>query len=518
MRQAAGAAVTFVTPNAGDAEITQGFLAEHRIAARHCHNLVELARVPAEEIACIVLVEEAMVEPELSGLQQAIQLQPTWSDLPIILIAGASTSLGRLVDTVFPVAGNITVLQRPLHPVSLVSAVNVALRARDRQYQVRDLLALREQAVKRRDEFLAMLAHELRNPLAPIRNAAYLMRGMQVADPNFERCRAMIDKQARHITRLVDDLLDVTRLELGKVDLRKQPVELNECIAAAVEACVPLTTAHRHTVHLELTNDAVWVHADPTRLEQCVSNLIVNAAKFTPDGGVIRVKAAREEAMGLVCVRDNGVGIRPQMIDSIFELFTQDEMGLARTQGGLGIGLTLVKRLIELHGGSVRAESPGEGQGSRFEARLPLASAEAHARPDVSATGQRHGPRRVLIVEDAEDSRESLAMLLSGWEHEVIRAANGPQGVRLALEAAPDIALVDIGLPGFDGYEVARRIRREMNGRAIRLIALTGYGQSSDRAKALEAGFDLHLLKPVDPAVLRSLLAERTSDEAARSA
>ena len=506
-------AVTIVTPHAADAQIAAGFLGEHGIASNHCASLTELAGLPSDSIACVLVVEEALAEPQLSELQQAIQLQPTWSDLPIILIAREATPLGKLVDTVFPMAGNITVLQRPLHPVSLVSAVNVAMRARARQYQVRDLLALRDQALRQRDEFLAMLAHELRNPLAPIRNAAHILGGMRVEDPNFERCRTMIDKQARHITRLVDDLLDVSRIELGKVELRMQAVELNECVSAAAEACRPITNSHRHAVNLNLAREAIWVQADPVRLEQCVSNLIVNAAKFTPDGGTITVEVLRDGPIGVVAVSDNGVGIKPDKLESIFELFAQDEVGLARTQGGLGIGLTLVKRLIQLHGGSVRASSEGPGKGSRFEARLPLAPAQAASLPSRGAAGE-GAAHRVLIVEDADDARESLALLLASWKHEVIHACDGPQGVRLALETHPDVGIIDVGLPGFDGYEVARRIRRGSHGHAIRLIALTGYGQASDRAKAIEAGFDLHLLKPVDPTVLREVLADPPQSEA----
>ena len=505
------AQVIVVTPNRADAEIAAGFLGERGIDSRHCPNLVELARVPYGQIGCIMLVEEALVQPELSELQHAIQVQPPWSDVPFVLVASEGTPLGSLVDTVFPLAGNITVLQRPLHPVSLVSAVNVALRSRQRQYQVRDLLALRDRAVRQRDEFLAMLAHELRNPLAPIRNAAYLMGRMDVPDPNFERCRSMIDKQARHITRLVDDLLDVSRLELGKVELRRQPVDLNECIASAVEACMAFTSSHRHTVRLSPAPEPVWVSADPVRLEQCIGNLIVNAAKFTPDGGSIVVEATRDHDQGLVAVTDTGMGIKPEMIDAIFDLFTQDGVELARTQGGLGIGLTLVKRLVELHGGTVRAESRGAGLGSRFEARLPLMVDASHMRPprEPAGTGQ---ARRILIVEDGADTRESLAMLLSGWQHEVLVAANGPEGVQRALELNPDVAIIDIGLPGFDGYEVARRIRGAARtaARDMRLIALTGYGQASDRARAIEAGFDVHLLKPVDPASLRLLIEERS--------
>ena len=510
-----GAAI-IVTPNPADAQIACGLLAERGLGSRWFANVGEVAGLANEEVGCLVIVEEALVQPALADLQQAIQMQPPWSDVPVILVASESTPLGSLADQVFPVAGNITVLQRPLHPVSLVSAVNVALRARQRQYQVRELLAVREAALRRRDEFLAMLAHELRNPLAPIRNAVHILGTMKLGDEKFDRCRAMIEKQASHITRLVDDLLDVSRLELGKVELRLQPVNLDECVAAAVEACTPITGAHRHAVRVLAAPEPLWVSADPVRLEQCFGNLLVNAAKFTAEGGSITVQVAREGESGVVSVTDTGIGIRPEMIDSIFELFTQDEVGIARSRGGLGIGLTLVKRLVDLHGGSVRALSRGSGQGTTIEVRLPLAAALVEG-PGAPDTERRSGSaKRVLIVEDGEDNRESLAMLLAGWGHEVLRASDGADGLRKALESQPDVAVVDIGLPVFDGYELARRIRQSgaQHAQRIRLIALTGYGQVSDRQKALEAGFDVHLLKPVDPAQLRALLSSRTPERA----
>jgi CheY-like chemotaxis protein len=252
----------------------------------------------------------------------------------------------------------------------------------------------------------------------------------------------------------------------------------------------------------------VLVDADPVRIEQAIGNLIVNAAKFTPVGGTIRVEVGVEGGGAMVAVIDNGVGIRPEMLERIFDLFAQSDVTLARTEGGLGIGLTLVKRLIEMHGGYVTASSPGVGKGSRFEARLPVVQAvrpAASARREVAASM----PRRVLVAEDGEDTRESLGILLRTWDHEVIFAADGPEAVRLAREAHPDVALIDIGLPGCDGYAVAREIRGEGTGwaRSVRLVALTGYGQSSDRTRALEAGFDVHLLKPVDPVDLQRVIA-----------
>src|SRR5687768_16577423 len=282
--------VVLVTPNEADRALAVGFLGEEGVDVEALPDMAQLPARVAAGVACIVLVEESIDPAELENLHDALAIQPAWSDMPLILIAAQSSSLAGLAEQVFPISGNLTVVQRPLHPVSLVSAVKVALRSRRRQYQVRDLLAERERGMRQRDEFLAMLAHELRNPLAPIRNAVYLLGTLGYKDALFEKSRAMIGKQARHITRLVDDLLDVSRLELGKVDLQRQALDLNECAEAAVEACGPVTSEHRHEIQLRRHPQPVVVEADPVRLEQAIANLIVNAAKFTPAGGKILVE------------------------------------------------------------------------------------------------------------------------------------------------------------------------------------------------------------------------------------
>lgn len=500
--------VLLVTPNPTDSRLAANFLAEEGVEQRVVGSLAEVLPQLGEETGCIVLVEEALVAAEVDALHGALQAQPPWSDLPLLLIGAQGSSLSELVQGLFPESGNVTVLQRPIHPVSLVSAVKMALRARARQFEVRDLIAQRELSLRHRDEFLAMLAHELRNPLAPIRNAVYLLGQLPRQEPEFVHCRQMIDKQARHITRMVDDLLEVSRLELGKVELRLQRVELNEGVAAAVESCSASLRGRNHLLDLKLAPDSIAVRADPVRLEQVVCNLVLNAVKFTPDGGHIEVEVAREDGSALVAVTDDGPGIRPGMLESIFDLFAQESVTLARTKGGLGIGLTLARRLVELHGGSIRAFSDGLGHGSRFEVRLPVDAAES--KPPVEPVDAREArAKRVLVVEDGVDTRESLGLLLSAWKHEVVFAENGLEGVDVARQARPDVAIIDIGLPGLDGYQVARRIRDEGSewSRSVRLIALTGYGQESDRERALAAGFDVHVLKPLDPLELQKLVA-----------
>ena len=502
--------ILLVTPNEADSELAAGFLDGSGAEVVQCPSLAQASPRVGPETGCVVIVEEALLEPDIHIFHEAVDSQPAWSDLPLLVIASQGSSLSALVENVFPQSGNVTLLQRPLHPVSLVSAVNMALRARSRQYEVRDLLQQRTRAVAQRDEFLAMLAHELRNPLAPIRNAVYLMKNIAVPDPMFARYRGMIEKQTTHITRLVDDLLDVSRLELGKVELRPERIDLNQSVAAAVEACLPITGAQHHEVAQRLAAEPLVILADPVRIEQVLGNLIVNAAKFTGPGGTIAIETSREGECGVVSVIDSGRGIAPEAVESVFDLFVQEDASLARTQGGLGIGLTLVRRLVQLHGGEVCASSPGLGKGSRFEVRLPLVPSLA---PRPRAPERQAAPprrRRVLIVEDSADIRESVGMLLSQWNHDVAYAEDGPEGVALAREMQPDVAIIDIGLPGANGYDVARQIRQGPLpwARTVKLLALTGYGQATDRERALESGFDDHLLKPVEPQVLERLLLE----------
>ncbi|HUP31163.1 MAG TPA: ATP-binding protein, partial [Usitatibacter sp.] len=312
---------------------------------------------------------------------------------------------------------------------------------------------------------------------------------------------------------LVDDLLDVSRLELGKVELRLQEIDLNNCVSAAVEACLPMTSAQGHSVDVKLAPQPLVIRADPVRIEQVFGNLVVNAAKFTPRGGLITVSSRAEDGEAVVRVMDNGIGVKPEMVDAVFELFTQDNSTIARTEGGLGIGLTLVKRLVELHGGNVRLSSGGIGKGSTFRVGLPLIASASVAEPVEQPPSAAAPRRRVLVVEDSPDIRESMGMLMSMWNHEVMFAADGAEGVVRALAEEPEVALIDIGLPGLDGYEVARAIRDSASEWAarVKLIALTGYGQASDRERALQAGFDMHLLKPVDPVQLERLLDDTRS-------
>ncbi len=365
--------------------------------------------------------------------------------------------------------------------------------------QANDLL----EADRRKDEFLAILAHELRNPLAPIRNAAHVLRQLYRDDPQLERWRGTIERQARQMARLVDDLLDVARISRGKIVLRRERVRLGICVAGAIESATPLIEARRHRLVVEQFDDALEVIGDPTRLSQMVANLLTNAAKYTPDGGSIRVRVDREDDQGVIRVRDDGIGLAPEIASRLFELFAQAEQTLDRAQGGLGVGLALTRRLVEMHGGSVSATSEGEGRGSEFTLRLPLAPTPlsgdtAEALLPV-AGGESIVDVRVLLVEDNVDAAQSTRELLELEGMQVLLAGSATEALERVDAFAPDVVFVDVGLPGMTGYELARRLRASSSASDAAIIALTGYGQADDLRESALAGCDAHLVKPVDP-------------------
>ena len=497
-----------LTSNAVDAELAVRLLGESGISAVAYDSVSALCRSVADDVGCMVLTGELLNDDELPILREVIEDQPAWSDIPLILVAPDTAKLNMFVEQIFQRAGNVTLLEQPLNPATLISAVRVGLRARAHQIEVRDLLAERDAALHQRDEFLAMLAHELRNPLAPMRNAVYLQQRLPIDDPMFAKTRDIVDRQVTHLARMVDDLLDVARLERGKIQLQRQRIDLNVVATAAVDACATLTQARRHTVSVDLAREPLPLDADPVRIEQLVVNLITNAAKFTPTAGEIRIATARQGASALLTVADSGIGLRPEMAQAIFNPFTQDDHTLDRSRGGLGIGLTIARRIAELHGGALEASSEGVNKGSTFIARFPLAvGTPAHVESPAQVTPESR--RRVLVVEDNADVRESLRLLLEIWGHDVTTADTGNAGLEQIRRTRPEVALIDIGLPGMSGYEVAHTIRTtELRSLPMKLIAITGYGQPADRARALEAGFDMHLLKPIDPDVLRGIFSD----------
>lgn len=379
---------------------------------------------------------------------------------------------------------------------------------------------LRE-ADRRKDEFLAMLAHELRNPLAPIRNMLEVMKREDGRVDLIQQARATMDRQLGHMTRLVDDLLDVSRISQGRIELKRVRVELGSVLYQSVEACRPLAECAKHVVTVTLPPEPIHLHADPVRLAQVFGNLLNNACKYTEAGGRIGLSAelprgGPQPPEVVVKVKDSGIGIPPDKLDSIFEMFTQVDRTLERSQGGLGIGLTLAKRLVEMHGGSVQAFSDGAGRGSEFVVRLPVLIDTQRKQQSAEPTG--HEQRvptghRILVVDDNRDSAASLAMLLDLAGNETYTAHDGLEAVKAAETFRPDVVFLDIGLPGLNGREAARRIREQPWGMNMVLVALTGWGQDDDRRRSQEAGFDHHLTKPVDYTDLNKLLASLPSEQ-----
>jgi signal transduction histidine kinase/CheY-like chemotaxis protein len=371
-----------------------------------------------------------------------------------------------------------------------------------------------EEANARKDEFLAMLSHELRNPLAPIRNAAAILARIEDAEPRLPWVRGLIERQVDQMARLLDDLLDVARVRSGKIVLKKRPVSTQEFIEPAVESCRPLADDRRQRLTVAVPAQPIFVDGDPARLTQVISNLLNNAAKYTREGGTIGVSAQQSETTLVVRVKDDGAGLAPEALERIFELFTQEDRSLAHSQGGLGIGLTLVRRIVEMHGGTVSVASDGLNLGSEFTVTLPLLP---RPQPTEAAPRREQAPHRSLriaVIEDNRDANDSLSTLLRIVGHDVVSAFDGVSGLALVLAERPQLVLCDIGLPGLDGFAVASRLGEQWLDSPPVLVALTGYGQAEDRAHAEAAGFQFQLTKPVDTDLMLEMLdrqAERLS-------
>ena len=408
------------------------------------------------------------------------------------------TKDGRLID--------ISLTISPIRNESgeLVGASKVARDVTDQRRAQREL----READERKNEFLALLAHELRNPLGPIRHAVNILRARTPSPEELQWATNIIGRQTEHMTRLVDDLLDVSRISRGTIELRRERVDIAGILNAAVEASSALIQRARHQLKVSPPRQPLLVEGDPTRLTQIVTNLLDNAAKYTDPGGRISLSAEREGEDAVIRVRDSGIGIAPDVLPRIFDMFTQAGMSMERTQGGLGVGLSLVERLVKLHGGQVSAYSGGPGQGSMFTIRLPALEAHHHAlpeRPHVQVNSDQHC--RILVVDDNEDSVDSLATLLRMLGHEVMTAEDGERALQVADEFRPDVAILDIGLPKVSGYDLAKRIRERSWARGIVLVALTGWGQEQHRRRSAESGFNHHLTKPVEFETLQQILA-----------
>jgi signal transduction histidine kinase len=393
------------------------------------------------------------------------------------------------------------------------------LRVAERTVALRKSEEVLKDADQRKDEFLATLAHELRNPLAPVRNSLELMKRANGNTALIDQVRSTMERQISHMVRLIDDLLDVSRITRNRLELKLEQVELANVLHDAVEACRPHCERAGHALTIVLPPEPIYLRADPTRLVQIFGNLLTNACKYTKPGGHIWLTAARQGNEVIVSVKDTGIGIPPVMLPKVFDLFTQIDNSLERSAGGLGIGLSLAKRLTEMHEGNVTAHSEGQDQGSEFIVRLPISSgvssSEASSAVAMSAPPQpaadksrSAGARRILVVDDTRDSADSLAMLLKITGHETQTAHNGLEAIEKAESYRPNVILLDIGMPKMNGYDACRAIRGQPWGQDIKMIALTGWGQEEDRRKSKDAGFDGHLVKPVDISALLALLAD----------
>jgi signal transduction histidine kinase/ActR/RegA family two-component response regulator len=506
--------VLILAPTAKDAALSRKILEQAGVECGICRDVAEVCAGIDAGAGMAVLSEEALTVANLELLRLAIRRQPAWSDFPLLVLTEEGADSERVLRTL-ETLGNVTLLERPVRVPALVSAVRSALRARRRQYQIRDYLgesdrvamALRE-ADRRKDEFLAMLAHELRNPLAPLRSALEAMRLKARDHEAIAWARALMERQVAQMVRLIDDLLDLSRVSRGRIELRFERADISSLVHAALDVCSPAIVQAGHRLKLELPKTPATVRCDSTRIIQVICNLLSNATKYTPPGGDITLAVQKQGEVVEISVRDNGTGIPRDMLTRVFDMFTQLSQSLDRAQGGLGIGLTLVKRLVELHGGTVEARSEGLGRGSEFIVRLPE-NIHAPVAPTVAVVSPAttHIKRRILVADDNRDAADSLAFMLRIAGHEVCTAYDGRQALELMESFRPGVAVLDIGMPRLNGYDTARMLRQEPFGQDVMLIALTGWGQPDDRARSLAAGFDHHLVKPVDPPMLERLMA-----------
>ena len=514
-------------------------LGQNLVRARS--GIEALEKLMKDEFA-VVLLDVSM--PGMDGFETAtlIHEHPRFERTPIIFVTGVHISeLDRLkgyrlgaVDYVsIPVVPDIlrskvaVLVELHCHRQEL-QELNRALEQANTTLQAektRELEAMNQtlkEADRHKDEFLAVLAHELRNPLAPIRNAVEIMRRSSIDDAQLTWSRDVIERQVKHLSRLVDDLLDVSRITRGNINLMREPLTVNTIVSRALETVQPLMTEQRHDLVLDLPKEDLEVEGDLTRLTQVLGNLLNNAAKYTDPGGRIVLTAGRRGAQLELRVKDTGIGIPPELLPRLFNLFTQVDNSTQRSQGGLGIGLALVKQLVSMHGGTVTAHSAGPGRGSEFIVMLPLHLSRMVGQSpngdggDAPVAESRRG-HRILLADDNRDALDSLATLLQCDGHEVYTAVDGAEAFELAATCRPDVMLLDIGMPKLDGYEVARRVRQQPWGEGTVLIALTGWGQEEDRRRSREVGFNSHLVKPLDLDALTALLAHvpRTAERAA---
>jgi signal transduction histidine kinase/CheY-like chemotaxis protein len=497
-----GDRVLILAPVGRDARLAEHVLRRAGLAPRICADIAELRRELGRGAGALLLTAEA-----LPGEDPDVWMgpEPTWSQIPLVVLTGPATSPPRIGPLrQLERRRNATFLERPVPRLTLVSALRAALEGRRKQYAARDMLEDLEAAVRQRDEFLAVLGHEIRNPLSVIANAVELLcQELPEASDTARFAGHLVERQTRNLGRILDDLLEVSRVTRGKLELRPQPVELGQSVRSLLDAARQQIAERGHHLEVVLPDRAVWVEADPTRVEQVLSNLLGNACKYTDPGGHITISLAVRGPDAEVRIVDDGRGMTAEFLARAFDLFAQAELG----KGGLGLGLPLSRRLAELQQGSLDASSAGLGKGSAFVLRLPLREG---CREPSSPSEPRSDPssRRVLVVEDHADLAWGLELLLQRLGHEVRCARTGAEALSTAADYRPEVVLLDIGLPDMDGTDVARLLRAELGAEPF-VAAMSGFGQESVRIRALQSGCDRHLTKPVALEELRELVASR---------
>ena len=490
-----------------DTDIAIAMLARSGIVAEACEDAAALAKEMAEGTGAVVIAEEVLDDQGYGRVLHALRSQPPWSDLPVIVAARSGAEALESSEAIEQL-GNVTVLERPMRVSSLASSVQSALKARKRQYQLRSTLEGLREADQRKTEFLATMAHELRNPLAPLRTALNIVSTQQPTPEKRKALHAMMDRQVTHMVHLIDDLMEVSRVTHGKIALRTSVIALGDVVRDAVEVTRPLITAAHQNLLLELPPVACHVLGDEVRLAQVFSNLLNNASKFTPSKGNIRVSMNWDEETVRVQVIDSGIGIPEDMLETVFGMFVQITGTQRAVHAGLGIGLTLVRSLVELHGGRVYASSAGTNEGTTMTVELPrvVAPESENTAASDGAEWNTAARQKVLVVDDNRDAADSLAQLLELLGANASVAYGGEEALNVMMSSHPAVAFVDIGMPGMNGYEVASKIRATDTLAGTVLIALTGWGQATDRERILNSGFDHHLIKPADIQTLTQLL------------
>jgi signal transduction histidine kinase/ActR/RegA family two-component response regulator len=472
-------------------------LASKMLTLAQVDNLVaETVQQLSEElligVGAVLTVEEALSNGGMKALGEFVQRQPNWSDLPIVLLTHRgpdSFSVRQAIGAL----GNVTLLERPVRTLTLITSLQSVLRAREKQYQVRE-------TDRRKDEFLASLGHELRNPLAPIRTSMSVLNHLYPEQAPVKKVSDVIERQVTHLTRLVDDLLDVARINSGKIELQRDYTTFAQVMQHVTELCSAAAAAKRIKIDVAMPQGEVVLHADYARVVQIVANIVSNAVKFTPADGYITVRAQVESGVLHIYIKDTGIGLEAAAIGRIFSMFEQSRPPSGQIASGLGIGLSLSRQFAEMHGGSVRATSEGLGKGSEFIVTLPVVS---QTRPPQATQATELAARsdqrpRVLVVDDNRDAADSLQALFDMENCKVATAYDGYEALQAVERDMPDIIVMDLGMPSMDGYEAARRIRLKPGSQSVLMIALTGWGQSDARQRTLDAGFDHHLIKPVN--------------------